>query len=184
MERVLGRAGTRLHGQPRTQQLRQGRAGDYAAAGGIEPGSRSFDAAANVVAKPRYSAAAVGDYRLKADSGCLAKYTGTMAVPGAPPPPATGRGRARVKLKVTRHHVPAGRRVRVKGVVAPATGPAKVIIERSHHGNWRRAGKTVIRHGGRFKDRVRVRGGHVVRLRARIPGVGRSHVVRVRVGHG
>ena len=162
----------------------QARRGDYAAAGGIEPGSRSFEAAANLVAKPRYVTAATGDYRLQPDSACLAKYTGTMAAPGAPPPPTIGTERAKVKIKVGRHSVPAGRRVRVKGAVAPATGRARVIIERRRHGQWRRAGKAMIRHGGRFKDRVRVRGDHAAKIRARIPGVGRSHVVRVRVRHG
>lgn len=164
--------------------------GDYEANGGIEPDSRSFDASGNVTANPGFVAPGSGDYRLQADSACLPTYTGAMSGPGAssppgasPPPPASGEGAAaRVALNVSRRLVPVGRRVRVRGSASPVVvGARKVTIERRRHGRWRRAGQAAIRQGGRFKDRVRVRGGRVVKLRARVRGVGRSRVVRVRV---
>ena len=49
--------------------------------GGIEPGSRSFKDSDNLDARPRFETPAKGDYRLAADSPCLAKYTGTMSAP-------------------------------------------------------------------------------------------------------
>lgn len=53
----------------------------YKGHGGIEPGSRSFNNSNNLDAKPRFEAAAKGDYRLAANSPCLAKYTGTIPAP-------------------------------------------------------------------------------------------------------
>jgi len=60
----------------------------YDSNGGIESPSRNFLAIRNVIANPRYRNAAADDFRLSRASGCLRSYTGTMALPGAPPPGA------------------------------------------------------------------------------------------------
>jgi nitrous oxidase accessory protein NosD len=59
----------------------------YSEDGGIEPDSRSFNDSDNIIADPGFEAPAQGDYRLAAESPCLAKYTGTMSGAGAPRPP-------------------------------------------------------------------------------------------------
>lgn len=59
----------------------------YNANGGIEKPSENFTAASNVVARPGYRNAPADDFRLRRGSRCLRTYTGTMALPGGPPPP-------------------------------------------------------------------------------------------------
>ena len=54
----------------------------YNVGDGIQPDSRSFDASSNLVASPRYQDADSNDLRLRADSECLAMYTGTLSSPG------------------------------------------------------------------------------------------------------
>jgi hypothetical protein len=55
---------------------------------GIEPDPGHFTALENVTADPQFVDPAAGDYRLQPSSPCLAKYTGTMSLPGAPVPDA------------------------------------------------------------------------------------------------
>jgi Divergent InlB B-repeat domain/Right handed beta helix region len=55
-------------------------------ASGIESNARSFSAAGNLTATPGFVNPAAGDYRLRSDSPCLAKYTGTMSLPGSSMP--------------------------------------------------------------------------------------------------
>jgi hypothetical protein len=53
---------------------------------GIESNARSFTASSNLVASPGFVDPAARDYRLRPDSPCLAKYTGTMSLPGSSTP--------------------------------------------------------------------------------------------------
>jgi parallel beta-helix repeat protein len=53
----------------------------YSSNGGVALNPDFFSSSANLVADPRFEAPGSGDFVLKPDSPCLAKYTGTMSLP-------------------------------------------------------------------------------------------------------
>jgi Right handed beta helix region len=145
--------------------------------GGIEPSARSFSAADNLVAAPGFVNPAAGDYRLRSDSPCLAKYTGTMSLDRVDP--SSGRRSGRLKLKASRRAQPGGW-VRLRGrVPAGLAQRPKVVIERLRDGDWH-AVRAVRVHGDlRFKQRLRACRAQVLVLRAAVADSNHSRTVRV-----
>jgi hypothetical protein len=93
----------------------------------------------------------------------------------------------RVTLRVNRHRLAPGRRLRVKGEVrgAIAAGTKVRIMLRRGNRSWRRIRREPLRADGTFaakpqllRRRSRAR---VIRLRADVPRFARSKVVRVRI---
>jgi Right handed beta helix region len=148
--------------------------------GGIEPSARSFSAADNLVAAPGFVNPAAGDYRLRSDSPCLAKYTGTMSLDRVDP--SSGRRSGRLKLKASRRSVPSGRSVRLRGrVPRELEAGRRVRIERRRHGAWRHLERARLGHDRRFEQRLRPRRHQVLALRATLADGSHSRVVRVKV---
>jgi Right handed beta helix region len=148
-------------------------------ASGIESNARSFSAAGNLTATPGFVNPAAGDYRLRSDSPCLAKYTGTMSLDGVDPSRRRKSGRPKLKANRSVHR---GGWVRLRGrVPAGLLSQPTVVIERRRNGDWQRLKAARIRSDRRFKQRLRVRRAQVLRLRATLAGNRHSRVVRVKV---
>jgi hypothetical protein len=155
----------------------------YNANGGIEPQSRSFDTAANLVARPAFAGPANNDYRLAVGSTCLAKYQGTLSSPGGELPRWAGASN-HVALRVGRRKVREGARIRMRGTVSVAAGRRAshhVAIERRARGGWRAWKKVRLRDGSRYRAKVRAKGHGRLRIRATVKGVGHSRTVKVRL---
>jgi hypothetical protein len=105
-----------------------------------------------------------------------------------------------VRLRAgTRAVWPGGRlrlRAKVKSPAARAAAARKAVLKVRVGGKWRRVAAMRLRgvryvakphlgsigHRGREFGMTRVRRSHRIKLRAFVPGVGRSNVLRVRVG--
>ena len=88
-----------------------------------------------------------------------------------------------ITLTLETKQVQAGSRVRLHGHVTPVKHK-HVTIQIKRHGRWRTFGRTRVRPSGNFvlRRRLSVRGlAHRTRLRAKVPRVGRSKPVAVRV---
>jgi hypothetical protein len=67
------------------------------------------------------------------------------------------------------------------GVRPKRSGSTKVIIQIREHGRWHWLTRGSLRKDGRFYMAPSLDSGHVVKLRAVVPGVGRSKVLKARI---
>lgn len=141
--------------------------GYYKQNGGILPlglGGEAFTAVNNRVANPQFVDRARGDLDLQADSPCLAPS-------------------AVISIRPTAKQVQAGSQLRLRGQVQPA-GRTHVIIQIQRHRGWRKFARVKVRPSGRFTVRRRLShrlAAQRVRLRAKVPHLGRSRPVAIRV---
>jgi parallel beta-helix repeat protein len=139
----------------------------YNTDGGILPasyGARGYTSYGNVVAEPRFVDAPSNNFDLQADSPCA------------------GPARA-VTLTANDNQVNSGALVALQGSVSPVKS-TRVTIQILRHGHWKKFARTHTRVNGKFKVRKRLRGRLVAdraRLRARVPRVGNSKTVAIRV---
>ncbi len=104
----------------------------------------------------------------------------TSAGPSSKAAPASGRG---VILRPARHRGRRGSRVLLEGrVAAPAAAARKARIYVRGARGWHRIATARVTSPGSFRARARITArGRVAKLRARVPGVGSSSVVSIRV---
>ncbi|MGH2952443.1 MAG: right-handed parallel beta-helix repeat-containing protein [Solirubrobacterales bacterium] len=136
--------------------------------GGIESPQDGFVAVDNRVADPYYVDASKPDYNLQASSPCLG---------GAP-------SRAQVKLSANRRRVQPQQRFRLRGELEGAVsgGGRRAVIQVRERGRWKRFARARVNTRNRFTIRKRARSSAGrLRLRAKVPGIGRSRPVRVKV---
>jgi hypothetical protein len=139
----------------------------YNSNGGILPrdwGGDGYAAFSNVTAKPQFVDPAAGNYNLQPNSPC----SGPASV---------------VTLQTGTKKVKPGEIVTLHGHATPV-GQARVTIQIVRHGHWRKLGKTRLRSSGKFVAHVRIRARHAprrARLRAKVPRLGRSRPVAIRV---
>jgi parallel beta-helix repeat protein len=144
-----------------------GQASYYNSNGGILPGDAGgdgFSTSGNVIANPRFVDPASRNLQLQPDSPCLG-------------PPRL------VTLTPETKQVEAGSRVRLHGHVRPVKHK-QVTIQIIRHGHWRTFGRTTVKPNGKFslRRRLSTRGvAHQARLRAKVPRVGRSKPIAIRV---
>jgi hypothetical protein len=163
--------------------------------GGIQPGI-GLPVLENLVTEPAFVNRAGKDFRIKPGSPCL-----NMAAGLQPNNSKKRKKRSRpVRLRAgTRAVWPGGRlrlRAKVKSPAARAAAARKAVLKVRVGGKWRRVAAMRLRgvryvakphlgsigHRGREFGMTRVRRSHRIKLRAFVPGVGRSNVLRVRVG--
>jgi parallel beta-helix repeat protein len=139
----------------------------YNSSGGVLPrswGGDGYSTSGNVIANPKFVDAPSANFKLRDDSPC-------------------NRTSGVVTLTAEDKQVKLGAKVELHGYVTPATG-GRVTIQIRQGGHWRKFAKTRIRAGGKFELRKRLRRGWVTdraKLRARVPRVGRSRSVAIRV---
>jgi hypothetical protein len=163
--------------------------------GGLQPGL-AVPVLDSVVINPGYVNRAAKDFRVKPGSPC-ANFANTLG-----PQQAKKRKRPRpVRLRAgTRAVWPGGRlrlRAKVKSPAARASASHKAVLKVRVGNRWRRVATMRLRgmryvakpHLGKIGRRARGFGMTRVRrhsgklkLRAYVPGVGRSNVLRVRIG--
>lgn len=133
-----------------------------------------------------------GDYRFVPGSPCaqlVGDVAGVVAGTTSPAPPvrpAAAKPRLRLSLRSSRHHVRPARRVWLYGRLVGGSRPVtKVVFQIRQNGRWRGFARTRIGSAGRFAARIRTGRSpraRVSRMRAVVPGVARSHTLRLRVG--
>ena len=165
--------------------------------GGIQPGI-AVAVVANVVTNPDFVNRGGKDFRLRPGSPCL-NFAARLTPQSRKKPKKRHRP---VRLRAdTRSVWPGGHlrlRAKVKSAAARASASRKAVLKVKRGGKWRRVG-TMKLHGVRYtvspqlgkvghrparrfgKTHVR-RHSHTLKLRAIVPGVGRSNVLRVRIG--
>jgi hypothetical protein len=159
----------------------------YTANGGIES-SNVFSEAGNLIAKPSFADPAAGDFRLEPDDPCLAKYTGTMSLPAAPPPaplpppsPTPAGDSGTVTLRASAPAVRPGGVLKLRGSAIGAYSAPRAVIRKRRHDHWERVRAPRI-HDGRFALRLRPRTRQrALRFRATVGRLGHSRTVFVRV---
>ena len=158
-----------------------------------------FTAIDNLVRDPKFADRAAKDFRLAADSPCRDLYTGTAAGTGESRPTGTSNTRPRpvrrcprcravalrklARIRGSRRLVSVSGRVRSAAVTTAGSSLRYVQIQMRTRRGWRTISRPVLA-SGRFAVVLTVpnrRAGRVLRLRARIPNVGRSRIVRMRV---
>jgi parallel beta-helix repeat protein len=165
--------------------------------GGLQPdlGIATID---NKVSEPRYVDRSDKDFRLRADSPCAGFSWG--AQPAAKKAPAKAYKRALSLRGNTAAVWPGGHlrlRAKVRSEAARASAAKRAVLKVRSSGTWRRVGTMRLRqsrylyrprlghrNGGarRFGGMRLKRSARVLRLRAYVKGVGRSNILRVRVG--
>jgi nitrous oxidase accessory protein NosD len=163
--------------------------------GGIQPGI-SVSVVDNLVIDPGYVNRGAKDFRLKPGSPCLTFAT-TLN-----PQNATKRKRKRpVRLRSNTRAVWPGGRVRLRAKIVSAAARASAskhaVLKARVGGKWRRVARMRLHNGrylvsphlGKASKRAARRFGVTrvhrykrLKLRAWVPGVGRSNVLRVRLG--
>jgi hypothetical protein len=163
---------------------------------GIQPGL-AVAAVDNKVIEPGYANRAAKDFRLRADSPCVS-FAASLQPTRKPRPK---RGRRPVSLRSNTALVWPGGKLRLGARVvsrsARAAAAKRAVLKVRRGGSWRKVGAMRLRGerylyrpqlgrgraGGRRFGGLRVkRGARVLRLRAYVKGVGRSNIVRVRIG--
>jgi parallel beta-helix repeat protein len=133
--------------------------------GGILPpgeGGKGFASLGNVTVGQQFAEAATRQAGLPSDSPCAGSF---------------------VTLRPLTKQVRSGGEIGLRGRATP-TSSTKVTIQILRHGHWRKLARTTLRADGQFVLRARLRGHHGgrrARLRAKVPQVGHSRPVAVRV---
>jgi hypothetical protein len=141
--------------------------GYYNENGGILPrsgGGEGFTTSGNVTATPKFVDAAAGNFKLQAASPCLNPHPIVILKPVGKP-------------------VQAGGIVKLHGRASPARSH-HVTIQILRHGHWKKLARTKLKRSGNFTLHTRLGGrlaSHRARLRAKVPRVGRSKPVAIRV---
>jgi hypothetical protein len=163
----------------------------YTDNGGIDS-SDVFSETGNLIAKPSFVDPAAADLRLEPGDACLAKYTGTMSLPGggpSPPPlpppspsePPAGGSRTVVTLRASSRSVRLGGTLKLRGSALGAHSARRAVIRKRHRHHWERVRAPKIRNG-HFALRLRARTHQrALRFRARVGQLGHSRTVLVRV---
>jgi parallel beta-helix repeat protein len=161
---------------------------------GVQPGI-DLPVVENLVRNPEFVNRAAKDFRLKPGSPCL-----TFSAP-LRPKSTKKKAKRPVRLRAgTRAVWPGGKlrlRAKVKSPSARAAASHKAVLRVRRGHRWKRVG-TMRLHGARYLvspklgkvgRRAARRLGHAhvrrqgtLKLRAYVPGVGRSNVLRVRIG--
>jgi len=164
--------------------------------GGIQPGL-SVSVVDNLVIDPGYVNRGAKDFRLKPGSPCL-----NFATSLNPQKATKGKRKVRpVRLRANTRRVWPGGRVRVRAKIvsagARASASRHAVLKARVGGKWRRVARMRLRNGrylvaphfskvGKRAARrfglTRVHRHKKLKLRAWVPGVGHSNVVRVRIG--
>ena len=89
--------------------------------------------------------------------------------PAVVEPDRHGRREVLVHTHVSKHRVKRGRRVRFSGSISPARPGAQIAFQKkTKSGRWVTIDGTVIRSGGKYRQRVKIRrGGSLPRLDGR-----------------
>lgn len=178
----------------------------YNSDGGMD-GNVGYSGAGNVVANPEFADRGAHDFRVGASSRCWAVLAGARAAtsPGAPAPSPSGPSAPtgsprpapihvapttrlhvarRVVLKVRARTIARGRHLPIRGRIVPGARFARRAVVRFEvGGHWHTFARPAL-HGPAFAAHSRIWGprrGSWIRMRARVPGVGKSHTVRIRV---
>ena len=69
-----------------------------------------------------------------------------------------------VKTKVGKRRVRRGGRIRFSGTVIPAGTGAQIAFQKKRRGNWVTVGGTIVRSGGRYSKRLKIRRGGTFRV--------------------
>jgi hypothetical protein len=166
----------------------------HAGNSGVQPGI-AVNVVDNLVRKPEFVNRGGKDFRLKPGSPCLT-YS------GGPMPQSVKKKRNRpVRLRAnTRSVWPGGKlhlRAKIKSAAARVSASTKAVLKVRRGNGWRRVGVMRLRAGryvvtphlgktgrqGRGFGNTRVRRhSQTLKLRAYVPGTGRSNLLRVRIG--
>jgi parallel beta-helix repeat protein len=139
----------------------------YNSGGGVlshDGGDVGYSTSGNRIVNPRFVDAAANNFNLRDDSPC-----------GTNPPQVT--------LNSNDKQVKSGAKVNLHGQVTPAQS-RHVVIQIIRHGHWRKFASSRVRKNGRFAVHKRLRGRQLAnraRLRARVPRVGRSKPIAIKV---
>ncbi|MBW8059330.1 MAG: DUF1565 domain-containing protein [Solirubrobacterales bacterium] len=143
--------------------------------GGVQPpdsGAKGFSASDNTIAEPVFADPASGDFTLQPGSPCAEGQQ-------------EDAGEEKVKLKKHRRVVRGKSPLLLSGYADTSEQPRRVTVQRWTRAGWRPFARRKLRRNGRFviRKRPRRRRG-LERLRAVVPGVGASRVVKVRIRSG
>jgi hypothetical protein len=133
--------------------------------GGILPpgeGGKGFASLGNVTVGQQFAESATRQAGLPSDSPCAGSF---------------------VTLRPLTKQVRSGGKIGLTGRATPASS-TRVTIQILRHGHWRRFARTTLKANGQFALRARLRGhrgGRRARLRAKVPRIGHSRPVAVRV---
>jgi parallel beta-helix repeat protein len=171
--------------------------------GGVEPpsaGAKGFIASENVRAEPRFVDRAGGDFTQQPDSPCAfiegggteggteasetreaTEASETSTESGTEGSTETGVGPGKVKIRKHQKAVSASVPLLLTGHAEGGGGTTVTVLMR-RRGGWHRFARRRLRPDGSFEVRKRLRGRRgTARLRAMVPGLGFSRVVKVRV---
>jgi hypothetical protein len=135
--------------------------------GGVMPGSeRGYETSGNIAVNPLFIDREAKNFQLQSSGRCASLLDGRL-----------------VTLQSNRNHVDNGQRIALHGQATPPNS-TRVIIQVLRHGHWRKFATTKMRSSGKFALHKRLRLGQAkgrARFRARVPRVGRSRPVALRV---
>lgn len=146
-----------------------------------------FSATSNLTADPQYVDRAGKDFRLRSGSPCAGVFDGATlpSAAGGPKQADSGTGEV-VVSRATLHRSPRHHRwrLRIDGRVRGVHGTSRGIVEIRRGGSWQRLGQRRIRKHFRVSVDPRIPRLHSARaakVRIRVPGMGKSRAVSVRV---
>lgn len=152
--------------------------------GGVQTaqaGAEGFTASGNTTAEPRFVNRAGGDLNLQPGSPCAEGEEDT----GEADEPKERPVKLKKRPRVVRGNAPLLLTGRVDSGDLDSSGPSRVTVLRWKQGTWRPLARRALRRDGSFAIRRRLkRRSGLERLRAVVPGVGGSRVVKVRFKPG